>query len=250
MKFKDFVLASLAAVIAAAPAGAQETPQTGAPASWPLPIHDSQSFTFFQADRLEYQARGGKDGYLWDAQGWVGNDEDKLWIKSEGEGTFGEKIETTQTQALWSHILTSFFDVQAGMRQDIGSGPDRTYGVIGIQGLAPYWFEIDAATFISNKGDVTARIEAEYELLFTQRLILQPRTELKFSLQDVDELGIGAGLSSVEIGARLRYEFSRQFAPYIGVSWGRSIGDTADFVRAEGADPGTTSYVAGIRMWF
>lgn len=250
MKLKYLTLVSLAAVTAALPAGAQETPQTGAPADWPLPIHDDQAFTFFQTDRLEYRAHEGKDGYLWDAQGWIGNDKDKLWVKSEGEGAFGEELETAEVQALWSRILTPFFDVQAGLRQDLQPGPDRTYGVLGIQGLAPYWFEVDAAAFVSNKGDVTARIEAEYELLFTQRLILQPRAELNFALQDVDELGIGSGLSTVEMGVRLRYEISRQFAPYIGISWERALGDTADFVRAEGGDPGTTSYVAGIRMWF
>jgi copper resistance protein B len=243
-------LISLASVIAAGPAGAQETPQTGAPADWPLPIHDSQTLTFFQADRLEYRGHSGKDGYVWDAQGWIGDDYNKLWVKSEGEGAFGEDLEKAEVQALYSRPVSPFFDVQAGLRQDLGSGPDRTYGVIGLQGLVPYWFEVDSAFFISDKGDVTARIEAEYELLFTQRLVLQPRAELNFAFQDVDEQGVGSGLSTAEVGARLRYEFTRQFAPYIGISWERAVGDTADFVRAEGGDPGTTSFVAGIRLWF
>ncbi|MGK7345442.1 MAG: copper resistance protein B [Candidatus Nitrospinota bacterium M3_3B_026] len=250
MTFKDLTLAALVAAVVALPAGAQETPQTGAPADWPLPIHDDQTFTFFQTDRLEYRAHDGDDGYLWDAQGWIGTDPHKLWLKTEGEGAFGEELEKAEVQALYSRILTPFFDVQAGVRQDLESGPNRTYGVVGLQGLAPYWFEVDGAFFVSNKGDVTARIEAEYELLFTQRLILQPRAELNFAFQDVDELGIGSGLSTAELGARLRYEITRQFAPYIGVSWERSVGDTADFVRAEGGDPGTTSFVAGLRLWF
>lgn len=250
MIFKYLPLISLASVIAAGPAGAQETPQTGAPADWPLPIHDSQTLTFFQADRLEYRGHSGKDGYVWDAQGWIGDDYNKLWVKSEGEGAFGEDLEKAEVQALYSRPVSPFFDVQAGLRQDLGSGPDRTYGVIGLQGLVPYWFEVDSAFFISDKGDVTARIEAEYELLFTQRLVLQPRAELNFAFQDVDEQGVGSGLSTAEVGARLRYEFTRQFAPYIGISWERAVGDTADFVRAEGGDPGTTSFVAGIRLWF
>jgi len=248
--FKYLPLISLASVIAAGPAGAQETPQTGAPADWPLPLHDSQTLTFFQADRMEYRAHNGKDGYVWDAQGWIGDDHNKLWGKSEGEGAFGEAIENAEAQALYSRPVSPFFDVQAGLRQDLGSGPDRTYGVIGLQGLVPYWFEVDSAFFISDKGDVTARIEAEYELLFTQRLVLQPRAELNFAFQDVDEQGVGSGLSTAEVGARLRYEFTRQFAPYVGISWERAVGDTADFVRAEGGDPGTTSFVAGIRLWF
>jgi len=248
--FKYLPLISLASVIAAGPAGAQETPQTGAPADWPLPIHDSQTLTFFQADRLEYRGHSGKDGYVWDAQGWIGDDYNKLWVKSEGEGAFGEDLEKAEVQALYSRPVSPFFDVQAGLRQDLGSGPDRTYGVIGLQGLVPYWFEVDSAFFISDKGDVTARIEAEYELLFTQRLVLQPRAELNFAFQDVDEQGVGSGLSTAEVGARLRYEFTRQFAPYVGISWERAVGDTADFVRAEGGDPGTTSFVAGIRLWF
>ncbi|RME61879.1 MAG: copper resistance protein B, partial [Alphaproteobacteria bacterium] len=141
-------------------------------------------------------------------------------------------------------------DLQAGVRHDFEPDPSRTFGVIGIQGLAPYWFEIDAAAFISGDGDVSARIEAEYELLLTQRLILQPRVELNFAVQEVEELGIGSGLSIAEAGLRLRYEIDRQFAPYVGFSWNRKIGDTADFARADGEDVGALSFVAGLRMWF
>lgn len=203
------------------------------------------------ADRLEYQTNEGDALFLWDAQGWLGGDYNKLWVKTEGEYLFGgNRFEEAETQALYSRAIARYWDVQAGVRQDFKPDPSRTYGVIGLQGLAPYWFEVDSAFFVSDKGDVTARIEAEYDLLFTQRLILQPRAELNFAFQDVEELGIGSGLSTAELGLRLRYEIRRELAPYIGVSWTRSIGNTADFARSDGEDPGKLSFVAGIRLWF
>lgn len=242
---------ALAATLAfAVPARAQETPQTGAPADWPLPIQDSPVVTFLQADRAEYRVTNGDDGYLWDTQGWIGTDKNKFWTKIEGEGSKGEGLDDAQFQALYSRMVTSFFDVQAGVRQDVGPGPSRTHAVLGLQGLAPYFFELDTALFLSDKGDLTARIEAEYDLLFTQRLIGQPRIELNFAAQDVDELDIGSGLSTAELGFRLRYEIRREIAPYIGVSWERSVGDTADLARASGRDPGQTSFVLGVRLWF
>ncbi|RKF22667.1 copper resistance protein B [Altericroceibacterium spongiae] len=205
--------------------------------------------TWFQAERAEYRARKGGDGYLWDVQGYYGGDYDKLWLKSEGEGTFGEKVEDAEIQALWSHAIGPWFDLQTGVRQDL-TGPTRTHATIGVQGLIPYEFEVDAAAFLSNKGDLTARIEAELDQRITQRLILQPRGEVELSAQDIPEAGIGAGLHKAELGLRLRYEFTREFAPYIGVEQEWKIGDSADYARAEGEDPSTTNYVAGIRFWF
>ena len=204
---------------------------------------------WFQGDRLEFRAREGGDGYLWDVQGYYGGDIDKFWFKSEGEGSFGESIEGAEVQALWSRAIAPFFDFQAGVRQDL-TGPERTHAVIGIQGLAPYQFEVDAAVFVSTKGDVTARIEAELDQRITQRLILQPRAELALSAQDISELGIGAGLDRIEAGLRLRYEFAREFAPYVGVSQEWRIGGSADFARAVGEDPSVTNYVVGVRFWF
>lgn len=201
-------------------------------------------------DRLETRIRDGRDGYVWDAEGWYGSDIDKLWIKTEGEGTFGKKMEEAEVQALWSRAITPWFDFQAGLRYDIRPEPERGYGVLGIQGLAPYLFELDATAFVSNKGDVTARIEAEYELMVTQRLVLQPRAEINLAAQDVEPLGIGAGISDLELGARLRYEFAREFAPYIGVSWERKLFQTADFARDEGEEVDDLALVAGIRVWF
>jgi len=201
------------------------------------------------ADRAEYRVRDGKNGYLWDGQGYYGGDIDKFWFKTEGEGNFGEKIESAEVQALWSHAIAPFFDLQAGVRQDFAPR-DRTYAVVGIQGLVPYLFEIDAAAFLSDRGDLTARIEAEYDQRITQRLILQPRAELNLAAQDVPDLGIGAGIDTAELGIRLRYEFTREFAPYIGVEQEWKVGQSARYARAAGEDPSVTNYVIGIRFWF
>lgn len=200
-------------------------------------------------DQAEVRLRSGRDGYFVNAEVWYGGDIDKLWLKSEIEGDFGEAAEQLEIQALWSHALDPWFDIQLGVRHDIEPA-GRTHLVAGIQGLAPYWFEVDGAVFLSDKGDVTARFEAEYDLRITQRLILQPRLELNFALQDIPEERLGAGLSNLETGLRLRYEISRQFAPYIGLEYDRGIGDTARFRRAIGEDVGGLSFVAGVRAWF
>ena len=205
----------------------------------------------FLVDQLEVSFRDGADRYAWeDLQFWYGGDIDKVWLKSQGDGVFGEGLEQAEVQALWSHAIAPFFDLQAGVRYDFGPAPDRGYLVLGVQGLAPYWFEIDGALFLSEKGDLSARFEAEHDVRITQRLILQPRVEFDLSLQDVPELDIGAGLSSAEAGLRLRYEIVPEFAPYVGVQYERALGDTADFRRAAGDHVGGWSLVAGVRLWF
>lgn len=208
-----------------------------------------QTYFWFQGDRTEYRAREDSDGYLFDLQGYYGGDINKFWFKSEGEGSFGEEIESVEVQALYSRAIAPFFDFQAGIRQDFAP-MDRTYAVVGIQGLAPYLFEVDAAAFLSDQGDLTARIEAELDQRITQRLVLQPRVEASFSAQDVPELGIGAGLDTIEAGLRLRYHFAREFAPYVGIDQEWKVGQSADYARAEGEDPSVTNYVVGIRFWF
>ena len=202
-----------------------------------------------QGDRLEYRARQGEDGYLFDLQGYYGGDLNKLWFKAEGEGAFGEDIESAEVQALYSRAIAPFFDVQLGVKQDL-TGPERTHLAVGIQGLVPYEFEVDTAAFLSTKGDLTARIEGELDQRITQRLILQPRAELSLAAQDIPEIGVGAGLDSVELGVRLRYEFAREFAPYIGVDQEWKLGGSADFARLAGEDSSVTNYVVGIRFWF
>lgn len=212
--------------------------------------HGEMSTSMLLIDRLEARLQNGRDGYAWDAQGWIGGDIGKLWLKSEGEGAFGGAIEAAEVQALWSHAIGPFFDLQAGLRYDLRPQPDRAYAVLGVQGLAPYWFELDAAAFLSTMGDLTARVEAEYDQRITQKFILQPRVEIDLAAQDVPELGIGSGLSTAEAGLRLRYEFVPEFAPYVGVEYERAFGDTARFRRGEGEDVGGWSLLVGLRAWF
>ncbi|MXO73500.1 copper resistance protein B [Altererythrobacter buctensis] len=211
--------------------------------------HGDFPLFWFQADRAEFQAREGADGYLWDVQGYYGGPTSRFWFKSEGEGSFGERIEDAEIQALFSRAIGPFFDLQAGVRQDL-AGPETTHAVLGIQGLAPYMFEVDAAVFLSHRGDLTARFEAELDQRITQRLILQPRAEFNLAAQDVPQLGIGAGLDTVEVGIRLRYEIIREFAPYIGIEQSWRVANSADYARAAGEDPSVTNFVAGIRFWF
>lgn len=202
-------------------------------------------------DRLETAIRNGRDGFAWeDAHLWYGTPTDRLWLKSRGEGAFGEGVESAEIQALWSHALDPWFDLQAGVRADLRRGADRAWLTLGVQGLAPYWFELDGALFLSTKGELTARFEAEYDQRLTRRLVLQPSLEVELSAQDVPELRLGAGLTSVEAGLRLRYEIVPELAPYVGVQYERALGDTARFLRATGEEAGGWSLVLGIRAWF
>ncbi len=201
-------------------------------------------------DQLEFGLGEGRDSYRWDGQVWYGGDIDKLWLKTEGEGLSGGDLEYGEVQALWSRAIDPWFDLQIGVRQDIGAGPDRTHLVLGVQGLAPYWFEVDSAVFLSDRGDLTARFEGEYDLRITQRLILQPRVELDAALQDVPELEIGSGLTTAELGARLRYEIRPEFAPYVGLQYERAFGGTVDFRRRAGEDVEGWSLLVGLRAWF
>lgn len=211
-------------------------------------MHGDYPLLWLQADRFETQIGDGADGYLWDVQGYYGGPTNRFWFKSEGEGRFGKQVDDAEFQALYAHAIAPFFDVQAGLRQDV-AGPATTYAVLGIQGLAPYMFELDAALFLSHRGDLTARVEAELDQRITQRLIVQPRAELNLAAQDVPQLGIGAGLDSIEIGVRLRYEIVREFAPYVGVEQRWRTGRGAGYVRAAGDGPSATMFIIGVRLW-
>lgn len=207
-------------------------------------------FLFFQADRFEVRAQDGDDVVSWDAQGWYGGDEEKLWLKSEGKKITGGKLEDAEAQVLYSRMVTDFFDVQTGLRYDARPGPRRGYAVLGMQGLAPYYLQLDGALFLSNHGELSARLTAEYELLLSQRLILQPAFEVNLAARDVKQRGVGSGVNDVELGLRLRYEFRRELAPYIGVTWQRTLGESADLARKQGEDVEIPALVAGIRFWF
>lgn len=198
----------------------------------------------------EVQPQDGRDGYRWDGEFWLGGDINRLTLKSEGEGRFGERLEGGEVQALYSWALDPYWNLQAGVRQDFGRGPSRSYVTVGVEGLAPHWFEVEGAVFLSDKGDLFGRAEAYYDQRITQRLVLQPRAELNFSVQDVPENRIGPGLSNVELGLRLRYEISREFAPYIGISYERKAGRTARYARIDGEDVESANAVVGVRFWF
>ena len=202
-------------------------------------------------DSIEASFGDGEEGYSWNAQGWTGGDINRFWWKTEGEGAFDGKLHDAEVQALYSRAIAPFWDVQAGVRQDFRpDGDDTTHLTVGVQGVAPYWFEMSAAAFLSTEGDLTARAEAEYDQRITQKWILQPAVEVAFSASDIPELEIGSGLTSVTAGLRLRYEIRKEFAPYVGVEWSRSFGDTADYAKARGEDADATRFVVGIKAWF
>ncbi len=212
--------------------------------------HGGMSFSQVMFNLAEVQVRNGRDGYRWDGEAWFGGDINRLTVKSEGEGAFREGVEGAEVQALYSRAIGPYFNLQAGVRHDFKPSPTRTYATLGFEGLAPYWFEIEGAAFVSDKGDVLGRLEGYYDQRVTQRLVLQPRVELNLSAQDMRAERIGSGLTDAEVGLRLRYEIRREFAPYVGVSWERKFGDTARFARADGEGTGGFAFVSGIRVWF
>ena len=201
-------------------------------------------------DQLEATIGKGKDGFTWKAEAWHGGDINRLRLTSEGEGRFGENPEQAEIQALWSLALDPWWNLQTGIRQDFGTGPEPTYAALGVQGLAPFWFDLGGTLFLSHKGNVTARIEVEYDQRLTRKLILQPRAELNLAAQDVAELGMGAGLATAELGLRLRYQFVPEIAPYVGVAHESALGQTANYRKADGKPVHSTRFVAGLRFWF
>ena len=213
-----------------------------------LKLADEHAFWSVLGDRLEYQE--DIDSTVYDVQAWYGTTYNRFVIKAEGDVADGT-LEESSTELLWGHALNAYFDTQFGVRLDqFNDGKDRQWLAFGVQGLAPYWFEVDVTAYVSDDGRTALSAEAEYELLLTQKLILQPRAELNLYGKDDAENGLGSGLSDLAVGLRLRYEFSRQFAPYIGVEWTDTYGDTADYRRAAGQDTSGTQFVAGLRFWF
>lgn len=211
--------------------------------------HGNQVNSLVIAERLEF-SDGDEDSLVWEAQAWLGTDVNKLWLKTEGERLASEGFEEAELQLLYSRAVSPFWDFQAGLRHDLEPSPSQSHLVLGFQGLAPYWFEMDSALFVSEDGDVTARIEAEYEILLSQRLILQPRVELNLAMTDEDARQVQRGLFDSVFELRLRYEIRREFAPYIGLSWGGDFGSTADLLEDRGEDPRGLAIVAGVRAWF
>lgn len=214
-----------------------------------LRLADEHSFGSLLVDRLERVDTREGNATAYEAQAWFGRNYDRLVIKAEGDYGKG-KLQEARTELLWGHAIATFWDTQLGVRHDSGVGPDRSWLAFGVQGLAPYWFEVDAAAYVGDKGRTAFRLGAEYELLLTQKLVLQPRLEINAYGKSDEALGIGSGLSDGVAGLRLRYEFTRQFAPYVGVERAGKFGKTADLARAAGEKTDETRWVAGVRFWF
>lgn len=203
-------------------------------------------------DKLEWGVglNGAPNIARWDGQAWYGTDYDKVWIKTQGELERGRRAENAEVQLLYSRLLGYYWDLQAGVRYDPRPLPDRTYGVIGIQGLAPGLFEVDLQAFVSERGDLSARLKASYDLYVTQRLVFQPNVEANLAAQRVRELGVNSGVSDIEAGFRLRYEFTREVAPYVGVNYTRRFGEAARYVRDEGGKAESFEFLTGVRLYF
>lgn len=218
----------------------------------PLPrprLADEHNFGSLLIDRLEAVQNDDNTWSGFDLQGWYGRDYNRLVVKAEGEVDNGE-LEESSTELLWGHAIASFWDAQLGLRYDNGEGPDRHWLAFGVQGLAPYWFEVDATAYIGENGRTALGVEAEYELLLSQKVILQPRLEAMLYGKDDAERGLGSGLSDMTVGLRLRYEIRREFAPYVGVEWAGLFGDSADYARAAGQTDNDSRVLAGLRIWF
>lgn len=198
-----------------------------------------------QADRLEYTQ---DDALAWEGHAWIGRDRGRLWLRSEGERVRGAT--EASLEALWGRPVDAWWDVLAGVRHDQGHGPARDWLALGVQGLAPYKFEVQATAYLGSGGRSMLQAEAEYDLLLTNRLILQPRVEAVLHGRDDMARDVGAGLSDTSLGLRLRYEVRREFAPYVGYSWSARHGRTADIARSAGGPVHDRGWVAGIRVWF
>jgi copper resistance protein B len=251
--FRITCLAAALAVIAAA--AAAQTPAATIPSTPAAdlgampPVMDQGIYAHAIFNQLEGRWNGSNTEFRWEGQGWAGTDYDKLWIKSEGTVSQGV-VEDGQDQFLYSRAITTYFDVQGGLRSELDSRPTRNWAAFGIQGLAPYFFDLELAGFVSGEGHLAAKLEASYDLLLTQRLILQPQIELNlYSKADPARL-VGAGFSDIDTGLRLRYEFSRKFAPYLGVVYQGKFGQTAIFARQAGESTGDFRFAFGVRVWF
>jgi copper resistance protein B len=215
-------------------------------------IFDDAIYTFVLFDQLEYAPGPSERPVGLEAASWIGGDLNRLWLRAEGEQSTLESEGEAELEAFYGRLITPYFDALAGARLDTRWGEERaTRGLlaVGVEGVAPYMFEVAPTLYVSQDGDVSAEFEAAYHFLFTQRLVLEPEMELTAAVQDVPEWGVGTGVNDLSLGLRLRYEIRRKFAPYVGYEWGRSFGQAADFARAEGAGASSGAFVFGLRLW-
>jgi copper resistance protein B len=211
-------------------------------------MDDGAGYSMLRIDQLEWRDIDHDDAMVWDAQAFHGDDYNKALLKLEGSRTTDEYESTSEL--LWDRIFSRWWSAQLGIRHDASEGPSRTWAAFGAQGLAPYWFEVEATLYVGEQGRTAFKASAEQDLLLTQRLILRPALEVEAYGKDDPANGIGSGLSSLELGLRLRYEIRREVAPYIGMVWSRRYGETADFARADGLGEDDLQFVAGLRLWF
>lgn len=219
--------------------------------SLPVAAHENDDplLSKVMIDQLEWRNTDDEDPYALDAQAWIGKDLHKLWLKLDVEHREGA-TEEAEIQALYSRAITPFWDLQIGWRRDIKPTPTRDWGVIGIQGLAPYFLDINAALFVQDSGDTAARLSAEHDIMLTQQWVVSPEVSLSAYGQTDQETMTGSGISDAQMGLRLRYEIRREFAPYIGIIWQKKFGTTADFAQSAQEPVSDTQWVAGIRAWF
>jgi copper resistance protein B len=210
---------------------------------------DTELHSYFVFDQLEWQRRAAGGALNWNGNGWIGGDLDRLWLRTEGSRV-GSRLEDAEIQALWGHSITPWWDLVAGVRHDFGPSAAQTWLAFGIQGLALYNFESEVTAFVGQRGQASLRVEGRYDLLITNRLILQPSLEANLFAKNDAARGQGAGLGDTSLGLRLRYEVDRQFAPYLGISWDRSYGNSARMVVREGGRRSELSVLAGVRVWF
>jgi copper resistance protein B len=211
-------------------------------------MDDRKLFGKVMLDRLEWR-NADTSVYAWDVSAWYGGDFNKLWFETEGTHA-ADDTRDARVELLWDHIATAWWSTRLGLRQDVGEGPARSWIAFGVAGMTPGFIELAATAYVGDRERAALRVAADYDLLLTQRLVLHPEAELNFYSHDDPERLIGAGLSNLELGLRLRYEFRREVAPYLGVSWARRYGDSAKLARAAGEDSDDLTFVAGIRLWF
>ena len=244
MNIRWNILGAVLAMAVSFPVAAEE-PMQAMP-----PMMDSATFVHGVLDQFEGRVGGGYDALRWSGEAWVGGDRDKLWLKSEGFARERRRIDDGRHELLYDRAISAYADLQAGVRIDWDSGPGRTWAALGVQGLAPLFFDYDATAYFGDRGRAAARLAVSHDLLLSQRLILQPLVELNFYRKADPRRGIGSGLSDIEAGLRLRYELAHKFAPYVGIAYAGKFGETARIARRAGDPSDSVQFVFGIRSWF
>jgi len=214
-----------------------------------MDMDDTSRLARLLVDQWEWRAGGGDRSAVWDAEGWYGGDYDKLWVKSEGDWPSGGGARG-RAELLWDRIATRWWSLQAGARYDFGGGPGKGWAALGVQGLAPYWIDVEASLYVGSGGSVAARVKLEDDLRLSYRLLLQPELELNAYSSPERARDQGTGLSDLQAGLRLRYEIRRELAPYLGLAWRRRWGQTAQLLRAAGQVPDELQWLLGVRFWY